>query len=288
MIEAMASKYPYQIFAAPRKNGALTVAASLSAPKADDNKKAPLEMYSAFSVFNIAIAQKENGSVVANIPPRDVPSILMDYEYLRRALTARSAAAPKGAAYSVNIPDRNCGNKPAAEVLMMPNGQELLKNARSYLAANADRYPRNRIVINAIDEALELQRTGKLQRTQVSELPPLYKSDFKHKSQKNEKGQNLIYFIEISVVPGMESPWKFTLKNCFAFLPKDGGVTPDMKTATPLKQMTFSITQQEMDFCIYMIRRTMENFELINFKRQMDIADHFSKQNMQNRNERAS
>lgn len=70
----MAEKYPLQIWVAARAGMSLTCAADLRSPEEKDMRNSPMEMHTRASVFRMAIASSQNGSVVANIPAKDVPS----------------------------------------------------------------------------------------------------------------------------------------------------------------------------------------------------------------------
>lgn len=267
--ESMIKKYPHQIWAAPRQFGTLSCAENLSVPKEDDCRNAPLEMHAGYSVFHVAIAAKD-GSSKANIPVSDVPYILEEYRFQRDMLRKCAMTPQRGLAYTESLPERNCGNKTAAEVLQMENGMQILENARTFFQQNIQKYPKNQIKINAINEALQLYQNGKLNGN-VPMLPPLYHREFKHKSEKNDKGHNLIYFIDISANYGTDSPWCFTIKNCYAPI-KQGTIVPDMQKADPIKTREFRITQEEMDNLIFRLKRTIEMFETGSFAYQYKLA----------------
>lgn len=59
----------------------LTCAADLRSPEEKDMRNSPMEMHTRASVFRMAIASSQNGSVVANIPAKDVPYLLNQYQF---------------------------------------------------------------------------------------------------------------------------------------------------------------------------------------------------------------
>ena len=280
-------KYPKQIFSAVRQKSAFSVEANLYPADDSDTKTPPMEIYSSFAVFGLAVATIENGSVVANIPPRDMPSVFMEYEVQRKQLQMLQAKFrnkegsqdQKSKAYTVKIPGY-CENKAPAEILMGQEGEQKLLQAKSFLEKNLDKYPGNKRLIEAIDEGFALKSKGVLGNvpSKIMYMQPLYHMDFKHKARKDEQGRNLIYFIDISADPEKDSPWRVTIQNCFAKI-VPGSTKPDMDSATQMKKIFFSMTQQEMDLCIYMMRRTMENFELMYFKRQFQAAEEIFQRN---------
>lgn len=273
------TKYPCMIWSAVRQGKAVSCSEDLNCPSESDTRNAPLEMHSGYSVFRIAIA-KSDGSLTANIPARDVPYILEEYRFQRDLLRKREmqegtqSGRCKEPAYSVAIPDRNCGNRPAAEVLQQPNGEQLLNNARKYLESNLSKYPKNQRVIDAIDQTIALKNSGKLLKVSQMRFPPVYHRDFKpKKNHKNQLGYSLIYFIDISAHPGEESPWIITVSNCYSPLKEDG--IPNMEKAVDYKKYSFQITQEEMDLLIYRMKATMELFERSMFVSQYKTAQKY-------------
>lgn len=271
--KAMVLRYPLQIWAAARKFGALTCAASLSSPDETDEKNSPLEMHSGFSVFRLAIASSGGGSVTANIPARDVPAILEDYRFQRDYFSRYLLQRPTSAAYTVPIPDRACNNKTPAEVLQSPDGLQKLQSAKSFLERNLSRYPKNRAVINAIDEAITLFQEHKLRNSSMTNILPLYHTDFKHYKKQYDKGYK-IYFVDISGSVSDELSWTFTITNCFA--PLKNTIEPDMSKATDKKSLNFKITKEEMDLFIHRLRSTMERYEAMMFRTQYSIAKKYA------------
>lgn len=269
--QTMVEKYPLQIWVAARAGMSLTCAADLHSPEENDIRNSPMEMHTGTSVFRMAIAYSNKGSVVANIPAKDVPYLLEQYKFQRNMLHQQMLKKPNSPAYTVPIKERNCQNKTAAEVLQMPNGMNILNNARKFFADNLDRYPANGQTINAIDEALSLYQSRRL--VSAVTLPQLYKSAVKPKATKDENGRNTVYSITISGSASSSVDWTFELFNCKAFLKNRGKLkVVDLEHAVDKKTLTFKVTQQEMDLFIYRLRSTMENYERSMFLQQYKIA----------------
>lgn len=269
--QAMVEKYPLQVWVSARKGMSLTCAADLNSPGERDTRKSPMEMHTGYSVFRMAIASSDRGSVVANIPADDVPYLLNQYMFQRNVLNQQMFSKPNSPAYTVPIKERNCKNKTAVEILSMPNGINVLNNAKRYFSDNLDRFPKNASMINAIDEALFLYQTGKVSST-VS-LPPLYSTPVKHKSTVDGNGRHLAYSISISGSSSSSVDWTFAIFNCKAFL-KDLGQLKvvDIDGAVDKKDLSFKVTQPEMDLFIYRLKSTLENYEKIAFPEQYRVA----------------
>lgn len=269
--QAMVEKYPLQIWVAARAGMSLTCAADLKSPEEWDTKNSPMEMHSGFSVFRMAIASSEKGSVVANIPASDVPYLLNQYHFQRNILNRQAMSIPNTPAYTVPIKERNCKNRTAAEVLQMENGLNILTNARKFFAANLNRYPKNEQMVKAIDEALFLYQSRQL--SQSVNLPPLYSSPVKPKSNADKNNRHTAYSISISGSSSSTVDWTFEIFNCKALLRNMGKLkVVDVEHAEEKKTLTFKITQQEMDLFIYRLQSTLENFERMNFQGQYKIA----------------
>lgn len=105
--QTMVEKYPLQIWVAARAGMSLTCAADLNVPGEGDTKNSPMEMHTGYSVFRMAIASSEKGSVVANIPANDIPYLLNQYQFQRNILNRQAMSKPNTPAYTVPIKERN-------------------------------------------------------------------------------------------------------------------------------------------------------------------------------------
>ena len=153
----------------------------------------------------------------------------------------------------------------------MENGLNILTNARKFFAANLDRYPKNKQMVEAIDEALYLYQSHRL--SQTINLPPLYSSPVKPKSTADKNNRRTAYSISISGSSSLSVDWTFEIFNCKAFLRDMGKLkTVDVEHAEDKRTLTFKVTQQEMDLFIYRLQSTLENFERMNFLGQYKIA----------------
>ena len=178
---------------------------------------------------------------------------------------------PNTPAYTVPIKERNCKNRTAAEVLQMENGLNILTNARKFFAANLNRYPKNEQMVKAIDEALFLYQSRQL--SQSVNLPPLYSSPVKPKSNADKNNRHTAYSISISGSSSSTVDWTFEIFNCKALLRNMGKLkVVDVEHAEEKKTLTFKITQQEMDLFIYRLQSTLDIFERMNFQGDYKIA----------------
>lgn len=261
-----AHKYPRQIWAAVRRQESLVCDQNLHAPMNDSPDVPYLYMHSGYSVYNLNYVSKEF-QILTNIPAGDVPFIIERYRMLSSALfqeRARKHRLPNSPAYRVQLRGgKEIDGATPAEVLSMQGGAALLAEAEESLRQNLSRYPRNGVMINAIQDALSLYGQGNLIKvTKPNPLPPLYKKDFKYKKATDEKGNHLVYHILIECFPAENLPWRFTLTNYYApLLSKEGLTQPDTQRKYGEHKKMINITEEEMALFIYRIQRTMECFE---------------------------
>ena len=273
-------KYPFQIASIKRTKKVLGVDAKLFTPT-DKENASPMELHSGFSRFELTIVDKEtNTTPTANIPAEDVYYIL---ESSRVALgQVLKGAVPTGGttetstAYTQKLIDKNFKGQTPAEVLLKDATQETaLTNTRNWLAQNVDKYPANKAQITAIDDAIKLLHEGKLSAKNVSTSTAnieIYKTDYKFKSKKNEKGYNLIYGVEIICDPAKNYPFAITIMNCYAPVETGAGGQKAIKmnAAENTAKSTLLMTKDEWIKLITKMDRTLSMFEQMNFAKLFD------------------
>ena len=274
-------KYPFQVASIKRTKKVLGVDAKLSTPT-NLEKVSPLELHSGFSRFELTIVDKENNTTpTANIPAKDVYSILEHSRIaLAQILTGKNVVGDNtsatGLAYTQKLIDKNFKGLTPAEVLIKDASQETnLTNVKNWLAQNVEKYPANRAQINAIDEAIKLLHEGKLSAKEVNTSASdieIYKTDYKFKSKKNEKGYNLIYSIDITCDPAKRYPFSVTIMNCFAPVETGAGgqKTIKMTAAENTVKSTLLMGKDEWMILISNLDRVLTMFEQMNFANLFD------------------
>ncbi len=96
---------------------------------------------------------------------------------------------PKTLAYSQTLAMKPFAGMTPAEVLSDPKNEEELVTIYGYLEKNVDRYPKNKAQMSAINEALDLFRSGKLVKAEV----------------KKEKNQKLVFSLT-KAIPYVKDP----------------------------------------------------------------------------------
>lgn len=274
-------KYPFQVVSVKRTKKVLGVDAKLSTPT-DKEKLSPLELHSGFSRFELTIVDKEtNATPTANIPAEDVYSILENSRValaqvlMNKSIVGENSSAT-GLAYTQKLIDKNYKGLTPAEVLLKDASQETnLINVKNWLSQNVEKYPANRTQINAIDEAIKLLHEGKLSAKNVevsSSDIEIYKTDYKFKSKKNEKGYNLVYSIEITCDPAKRYPFSVAIMNCYAPVETEAGgqKTIKMNLAENTIKSTLVMDRKEWIILISKLNRVLTMFEQMNFNNLFD------------------
>lgn len=299
--------YPHQVASViQKKNGkskTLGIDAELSIPRIDsENEKAmPLEMHSGFSRFVATLIEKgDNKSFVkANIPADDISYI---YEKTQLALLAYSNAKMQNASSSASeIPacytavfgmGKFKGKTPAALLMEDPNNEQELIAQGEFLNKNAEKYPANKTMVAAIKEAIMLHRAGELKpvdnnacQTGIIEL---YNEQTKPlRSNTDDKGNTFVYGIKIICDISRNLPFSFEITNCYAPVKvmQDGTLRVEMKSAEKIQTISMNLSEKDWVKIISRLNKTLENFEMINFKEQLKKAVVASMKNRQSAQE---
>lgn len=270
-------KYPLQVTSIKRAKKVLGVDAKLFTPT-DKETAAPLELHSGYSRFELTIVDKEtNTTPTANIPAEDIYYIIetsrVALEHLLTNKQSSTSTQTVGTAYTQKLIDKNFKGKTPAEVLLADPTQETnLLNAKKFLETNLARFPANKAQIVAIDEAIKLLHENKLSNenttANTSQDIEIYKTDYKFKSKKNEKGYNLIYGIDVVCDPSKNYPFAITIMNCYAPVETgaNGQKTIKMNVAENTIKSTLLVTKDEWIKLISKLDRVLTMFEHSQFE----------------------
>lgn len=280
-IKARNIKYPYQVFSIKRKDKVLGADAKLFVPT-EAEKTNPLET-SGFSRFELTIVNKTptgTQTATANIPATDIAyvkattDIAMQQMLLNPtiAMPTTTSTTSTSTAYTQKLFDKNFKGQTPAEVLLKDPSQETqLLNVKRWLEQNVAKYPANAAQITAITEAVNLLHSGKLTpadaNTSASANIPIYKSEYKYKTKKNEKGYNLIYAIEVVCDPTRNYPFIISIMNCYAPVETNatGQKNIKMNTAEDVVKLQMMVTKSEWYAMISKMNDTRTYFELTHF-----------------------
>ena len=287
-------RYPYQVYSVKRQSKVLGVDALLFTPT--ENDPSPLELHSGFSRFLFTIVDKTSSTTVtprANIPCRDVDYIKLATDTAMQSYLLGTNDQGGGNDELVNRPaftqkltSNLFKNQTPAEVLIAhPEDKSKLLDTKKWLEANLAKYPINKRQIEAIDDALQLLEIGEL----TSAVPPIknasafpiYKTEYKHFSEKDKQGNSLIYSISITYDGSKNYPFTCEITNCFAPIEVMPGGThrPVMKQATHMTKSSMTMSAAEWVGLITHIAKVKEYFEITNFRSLFGKAQEYDAQN---------
>lgn len=268
-------RYPRQVYSAKRETVILSIDNYLSKPDSKD-KVPPLEMHSPYSRFVITIIDKsgsETKTPKANIPAGDVPGIVeisklvmlekMRYEAFAHEMTESELSA----GYTQKILVGGFRGKTPADVLLdNPDDRDKLLSTRQFLADKAEQYASNKKQVEAIDDAISLFDSGRLQKqsgARRSSAVSVYDVDHKYMRDTNEFGHRLFYSMSIVCQFGNKYPWEVTIENMFApgLQGPKGGLVPKIDEKSSSAKCTFRLNDMEWAQLINRIRSDMQFFE---------------------------
>lgn len=165
--------YPSQCWAAIRTNQTIACDAYLNEPNGDDSVP-PLMFFTPWSRFTISIIDNTKGETIVvscNILAGDELSVL-NANYIKTLHIENKNSSSKKSlspAYTVTLRSGDMKGRTPAEILTNdPTKIQELNRTKAYLERNLSTYPKNQEVIDAIDDALFLLDTGKLEDKKVN------------------------------------------------------------------------------------------------------------------------
>lgn len=277
-------QYPKQLDASVRDNLNLSVNQEFTLKEKDE--EAPLEMFSPYSryVFNIGDKAKRTG-VKANLSMKDYPRFKLKLDTLLNEIIKKSffnAAASnttESKAYTLQIMKQGT----AAELILKTKSTDYILKLRDNLQSNLAKYAMNANQIEAIDEAIELFKSGLLEECKKTEKEGerilVWEQEDKYfRETENIGGEiyNHCYGFKLVYITGYALPFEFEITNYWAPLgpsrtnPK---LTVIQKSKT-VKRLSYSykISEGEMIHFIDQMDECKKNFISMCFHRQYMIS----------------
>lgn len=291
------TKYPLEVAMVGRPNNVCAFSANFF-PAQAANDDYPLRIYDkSFSRISVAI-MNTNGTppVTGNLGINLLEDMFrrtdyafnkhMDAEcgYDEEQSQNETAAAitqpiPNEPAYTVTISSGKLkGLTPAQALLEGGEKEKLLRSQYDWLKGNVDKYPKNRIQIDAIYNAFILKQQGRLVSAglQASEAKPkkvikLYSGEPRSLIRKpRADGMCPVYTVEINWQVGEKTPVAIKIQNFFApvITKEDGRIIPQIsaRDESTVKQAFMAFTAAEWLDVIRSIKAAMMQFEVMNSK----------------------
>jgi len=201
---------------------------------AGDFGEPPKQVFAKLSRFLFAVIDKNAAQkcVTANLRTDEFPAVLRKGQWaFDRCLESEYApsAAPKEAggdrssAYTVKMAMGPFKGKSPAQVLIEnPERADDLRKHYEFLDQNAQKYPANRVQMDAIIEAISLYREGRLQPVAVQEagdstVITVHDSGPRHLASRGQQnGKTFCYQLRIACQPSNNYPFEISVSNFYA------------------------------------------------------------------------
>lgn len=188
----------------------------------------------------------------------------MDYKYSNAGNSSQNSPA-----YTVQLTGKLKGKTPAAILSEDPvAGKETLNSQYKWLKDNVDKYPANREQMEAIVDASNLLKEGRLEKTQSGPVIEIYQAMHGNPYKKNDKGLYSCHDTKIVVNTAAKYPVEITISNFWAALNKDatGRQTVNFSTAEDKITVTMNLTMEEWIYNLDQIENARQRFLMMNAK----------------------
>ena len=267
--------YPRQIFKAGRAKMVFSVENYFSPPKTEDTIP-PLQMHSKHSrilLTIIDISGEKTLTPKANIPARDIAGII---EKSRAAIIRKfGASVPEGmentsSAYTQVISMGKFKDRTPADVLLnSPDEKDELLRTKDFLTSKMEQYPKNKIQINAIENALTLFEKGDLiqsgSEVKMTGSSLIYDVNHKYMNYKNKDGYTLFYAITINCDYANRYPWSIAITNFYAPTKKGptNALQPIIDKKTGYAKSMIRLDDSEWCDMVRCVSSNLSNFETL-------------------------
>ena len=275
-------QYPKQIFCVQGGNqSSLSATFDLQKPK-ETGAVPPLQMHEGnLSRFTLTLLDTSTGATlpfIANIPATDIPVMSKKTDIALLLKAQYVPAENKSSLSDCYIQKLRFGKfkgKTAAEVLLSdPTAKSDMESTRDLLQKNVEKYPANKVLVNAIDEAIMLFEAGELkeqstQNTAQSSMT-IYHKEYKSTRRANPKGLYLCYSISVDCQFDMDYSWQIKIDNYFA--PSVSGKI-DHKKAEGRKSASIRLTDDDWALCVSQFENLKNLYESKCFPELLERAD---------------
>lgn len=280
-------KYPYDIVSIVRKKTFSIVPSFVLRDKEDDS---PLKVFKdPFSRFVFTII--ENGdAITANIPIEQLlPMRLKSENCYNKMQDKDSAPAVVGAggnspAYTITFKaGKNKGRTPADILLNEPNGKDILQSEYDWLKSNLEKYPANRTIMSAIEDAAKNVKAGSGTASAAPAFRPVTVLDVGARplvrKTKQVNGELYCETYECSVAWDFNNkyPVRVTIQRYYApFTKEENGllhVYPNRKEQSTAKTHTFDMTADEWMNSLQAMEDARVEFRMLHISAMWKEAD---------------
>ena len=244
-----------------------------------ENEEEPLTLHSRkFSRFSFLIINQDKKAATANLNVKEMFGFLekshfaMQQEMLYQFNSGSNEEEELPLAYTVTITSGTLKGRTPADVLLNDGeeGKKLLNNQYTFLKNNLSKYPKNKTQMDAIVNASQLLKEGKLDADAVgkgqTKRISLYSSGLRPLvNRKNNAGMSFVYELTVDWLLGEKRPLMITIVNYYApVIKKDDGmlnVQVKQRDQTTLRNNTVNLTFEDWAYVQHMIETDIERFE---------------------------
>lgn len=244
-----------------------------------ENEEEPLTLHSRkFSRFSFLIINQDKKAATANLNVKEMFGFLekshfaMQQEMLYQFNSGSNEEEELPLAYTVTITSGTLKGRTPADVLLndREEGKKLLNNQYTFLKNNLSKYPKNKTQMDAIVNASQLLKEGKLDADAVGKWQTkrisLYSSGLRPLvNRKNNAGMSFVYELTVDWLLGEKRPLMITIVNYYApVIKKDDGmlnVQVKQRDQTTLRNNTVNLTFEDWAYVQHMIETDIERFE---------------------------
>lgn len=273
------TRYPIEVASVVRKNKTFAINSFLV--KADGYEgESPYKTYGKFSRYQFSIVDFTSGerkTVTSNLRISDIPIIkeksLIALEKNMFAMNDINNYQSK--ANTVKFLSGALKGKTPAQVILEGQKEEIIRQ-RNFLIANLNKYPGNRTILEAIDEAINLYKQNKLESNSISGQICIYNAGLHPLTRKKrEDGYCQGYDMSILWVLGQSYPVTLEIKNFYADVVNlpDGRLNVRNIDKSSLLNLNISMTDAEWMNIVDSIERNLRMFEFLHAKNIFVDAD---------------
>lgn len=273
-----------------RQNQTFFILNELRGPECKDGSEPLLFHHGTFSRFVFVIINEQKKAVTANLPVSAIPGIVEKVRNLNFAgmLSQTKEKAHSSAAYTTVITSGILKGKTPAAALT-ENAQEnrtLLIQQAKWLQQNLNRYPRNQVQIQAIEEGLKLYEEEKLDR----EASAVFRSEIVYQSgmrplirRKRGDGKCFVYEMSIKWNGGAEKPVEVEIRNYYAPVEKkdSGLLNVRAKERSDEVKNSFSLTIEQWLWAVHMLEANIREFESLHAAQAYKTAEEDERKNLE-------
>lgn len=248
---------------------------------------------SPFSRFVFTLIEKKNGitrSVFCNVP---IDALAPAAGKTHRILLAETMSAinnasgeslNRSAVRTVRFEMGPLKGKSPGEVLKEgASGRAALEKQREYLVRNSVAYPRNHVLIDAIDAAFEHARTGSDETAPADEsgsvspqLTILGGQEYKPLTSRptNKNGLTFVYNVLLTFDPVFRAPFVLSITNGYAPVENVGGGQINVRSSAveEKSQIRMNLMRDEWETLVFKLSDTVSAFNISTFRERYEAA----------------